>query len=135
MRPNSKEQLVGNCKNRRTLSSQNRHSSSNRLIGIFDEPRPVLDLSLQHPLMKRRGGCAIRKKNPFRSGADGWSLTRHVRRTDHPVRALQRRLRGTFLTARPPLLDQEGNNTFRKCFRRTGYLRESAHFEKTHQGG
>src|SRR6266850_2115346 len=74
MRPNSKEQLVGNCKNRRTLSSQNRHSSSNRLIGIFDEPRPVLDLSLlwvlQHPL-KRRGGCASKKKNPFRSGADG----------------------------------------------------------------
>src|SRR6266850_3247813 len=99
VRPNSKEQLVGNCKNRRTLSSQNRHSSSNRLIGIFDEPRPVLDLSpawvLQQSL-KRRGGCAAKKKNPFRNGADGVVRTDECfrnaflrfRETDHPVRAV-----------------------------------------------
>ncbi len=69
------------------------------------------------PSLQRRGGRAIKKKNPFRIGTAGvvahksscglrfetWCVS------DHPVCAFQRWLRSILLMAQPPLLCKEGN--------------------------
>jgi len=69
------------------------------------------------PSSKRRGGRAIKKKNPFRCGTAG-VVAYNVRCgmrfeiwcvSDHPVCAFQRWLRSFFLMAQPPLLKEEGN--------------------------
>ena len=65
------------------------------------------------PSSQRRGGCAVIEKarsrlDPRRrDGQTGKILV--WRRTDHPVRSAQRRLRDIYLMSRPPLLCEEGN--------------------------
>ena len=71
--------------------------------------------SAAFPSSERRGGRAIKKKNPFRCGTAG--VVAHKVRcgmrfeiwcvSDHPVCAFQR-LRSFFLMAQPPLLKEEG---------------------------
>src|SRR5437899_9537786 len=62
------------------------------------------------PSWNRRGGCAIKKKIPFRSGADGVVRPARLRfrRTDHPGRARKEASRH-FLDGASTLLSQEGN--------------------------
>jgi hypothetical protein len=65
------------------------------------------------PSWDRRGGCAIKKKFPFLSGADGL-----VRRDEMfpklttPSALFNGGFAAFFLGARPPLLSQEGNTLF-----------------------
>src|SRR5215510_5543716 len=73
------------------------------------------------PPFSRRGGCAINKKIPFLSGADGVvsNFEQNMERyadiymeatrpfTNHPVCAAEER--DLFIEAQPPLLETEGN--------------------------
>ncbi len=63
------------------------------------------------PLLKEEGWLRHQENaaKPPLKGADGVVIRDECSRTDHPVRASKRRLRGIFLMARPPLLSQEGN--------------------------
>jgi hypothetical protein len=63
------------------------------------------------PSWNRRGGCAIQKKTASEAAQTGWSDRRATvfAELTTPSAPFQRRLRGIFLMARPPLLSQEGN--------------------------
>ncbi len=61
------------------------------------------------PSWNRRGGCAIKKKIPFRSGADGVVAHKKCFAELTTPSAPSKEASRHFLDARPPLLFQEGN--------------------------
>jgi hypothetical protein len=68
-----------------------------------------------NPLLVRRGGCAKKKKSPFRIGADG--VVAHKKRfgvSDHPVRSNKVASRLLLdVAATPP---REEGNTAIECY-------------------
>jgi len=61
------------------------------------------------PSWNRRGGCASKKKLPFRGGADGVVAHTNCFAELTTPAAPSKEASRHFLMARPPLLSQEGN--------------------------